>query len=424
MNPELRRNLWLEATPARAMMTIVVLFLLVLAASLAAGRDEAADSCLWMAAALGVLWGPRLAAQSLLGEIAANTWDMQRAGALSGWQMAIGKLAGSTAIAWFGIALCWAAAFGLGGSRGPADWRDLVLLAWLAQAGALFAALVLAAAARGGRAIDGFAAQIAGIAFALGVRSMVAITFDSADRFWGAPSAPWMAPAAMLAMALLATGGCWWRMADALQAPSGLFVWPLFLACIGFLAGGSAYGQLPWEAAAFAAILPIAWLALLVDPKPPVALRVWMARPDLAGTPAWLLGFGFLLVLAVWMAVAGSTAELRGARDLLPSWMEGLPWRIAAIPVLLFFLRDVALFHLIAWGGVPGRGLVAALVYAAVLYGLLPTILSAAEGGSLLWLLLPVPGAPLVQSLAAPLLQCLALGFLAARRLQALTPGG
>lgn len=422
MNPELRRSLWLEATPTRALVIALLLFLLMLAATLSAGRTEAGDAAFWMAAALGVLWGSRLAAQSLLSEIAGNTWDTQRAGALSGWQMAIGKLLGSTAITWFGVALCAAAAAGLGGSYVVQDWRDLVLFAWLAQAGALFSALVLAAAARRGGALDGFAAQLGGLAFAMGVRSLAGVTFEIGDIFWGVPTEAWMAPATMLALALLATGGCWWRMAEALQAPAGLWVWPLFLAFMGFLAGGHAFGKFPWEAAAFVAILPIAWVALLVDPKPPVTLRAWMARPSLGGSPPWLQGLAFLVVLAAWMAAVGSTADMSGTRALLPGWMEGLPWRVAAIPVLLFFLRDVALFHLVAWGGLPGRGLVAALVYAAVLYGLLPTIVGAATGGELLWLLLPVPGTPLPLSLGAPLVQVLALGFLAWKRLQALTP--
>lgn len=422
MNPELRRSLWLEATAARAMMIATLLFLLALAAALAAGRDAAGEAAFWMAGALGVLWGPRLSAQSLLGEIAANTWDTQRAGALSGWQMAIGKLLGSTAIIWFGVALCAAAALGLGGSYGVEEWRDLVLVALLAQAGALFAALMLAAAARRGSAIDGFAAQIAGIAFAFGVRALAGVTFERASLFWGVPTQPWMAPAVMLAMALLAIGGSWWRMAEALQAAAGRWVWPLFLAFLGFLAGGSAYGAFPWVAAAFAAILPAAWLALLADPKPPVAVGAWIAAPDLGGMPAWLQGFAMLLVLAGWMAASGVTAELPGLGLLRPSWMDALPLRIASLPVLLFFLRDVALFHLIAWGGLPGRGLVAALIYAAVLYGLLPTIIGSADGGGLLWLLLPVPGTAAPLALGAPLVQLLVLGFLAWKRLQVLTP--
>lgn len=425
MNPELRRLLWLEATPARLTLIPAVLFLLLLAVSLAEGDAAAARTALWAAGALGVVWAPRLAAQALLGEIAATTWDFQRAGALTPWAMAWGKLVGSIAIAWYGMALAAGAAFALD-PQGFAweDWGEMALTALLAPPGALFAALVLAAAARRGGTLDGFIAHLAGIGFAGATNWLATLTFVISSRFWGAPTEAWMMPAAMALIAALAVGACWWRMADALQTRAGLWVWPLFLAVFAFLAGGNAYGSIPWAAAAFAAVLPIAWFALLVDPKQPVLLRRWLRRPDLGGSPAWLQGLAVLALLALVLVLAGGEADLPRQLDLRPDWMGGFDWRVAALPALAFFLRDAALFHLVAWGGLPGRGIGGAVIYAVVLYGLLPTILGGAGGAGLLWLLLPVPGMSLGLALASPLVQAGILGWLAARRLAALVPGG
>lgn len=423
MNPELRRLLWLEATPARLVLLPCLIFLLLLAVSLAEGDEAAARTALWSAAALGVIWAPRLAAQALLGEIAANTWDVQRAGALTPWAMAWGKLVGSAAIAWYGMALCLGAAVLLdGGNLAWDDWGEMALTALLAPPGALFAALVLAAAARRGGTLDGFVAHLSGIGFAVATNWLATLTFVTSKAFWGVPTEAWMMPAAMLLIAALAVGACWWRMADALQARAGLWVWPLFLAVFAFLAGGNAYGRIPWAAASFASVLPIAWFALLVDPKPPVLLRRWLRRPDFGGSPAWLQGFAVLLVLAVVLAATGTEADLPRQLDLRPDWMAGFDWRVAALPALAFFLRDAALFHLVAWGGLPGRGIPGAVIYAVVLYGLLPSILGGAGGAGLLWLLLPVPGTALPLALAAPLVQVAILGWLAARRLAALVP--
>lgn len=423
MNPELRRLLWLEAAPARLVLVPAVLFLLLAAATLADGRDGGAEAAFWATAALGVVWGTRLAAQSLLAEIAANTWDGQRAGALSAWQMTLGKLAGSTAIAWYGVALCAIGAAVLDPAATPLEeWRELLLLALLAQAASLFAALLLAAADRRGRVIDGFAAQLAGIGAGFLGQGVVALVFEEAATFWGTAVAPWMAPAVLAVLAALAVGLAWWRMGEALQTYAGFWVWPLFLLVVVLIAGGHAYGSVPWSAAAFTWLLPIGWLALLIDPKQPVALRAWIRRPTRHDAPSWLVAFAVLVVLAGAFVTGRFDPDLPRPLDIRPDWMEWWDWRVATLPALAFFLRDAALMHLVAWGGLPGRGIAGVLIHVAILYGLLPVIVATTIGEGRLWLLLPIPGAPLLPALAAPLAQAAVLGILAWRRLALLVP--
>lgn len=423
MNPELRRLLWLEATPARLVLLPTVLFLLLAAATLADGGSGGAHTAFWAAVAVGVLWGTRLAAQALLAEIAANTWDGQRASVLSAWQMTVGKLAGATAIAWYGLVLCAIGATLLDPAvTPPEEWRELALIALLAQAGALFVALLMAASDRRGRMIDGFAAQVTGIGAGIALHGAVTLVFQESATFWGAPVAPWMAPVALVLFAALAIGLAWWRMGEVLQTYAGAWVWPAFLLAIVLVAGGHGYGTMPWSAAAFTWLLPIGWLALLLDPKQPVGLHAWLRRPAWRDTPSWLVAFGLLVILAGLSATGRFDPGLPAALDIRPDWMDWWDWRVATLPALAFFLRDAALMHLIAWGGLPGRGLAAVLIHVAVLYGVLPVIVATTLGEGWLWLLLPVPGTPMLPALAAPLAQAAVLGALAWRRLALLIP--
>ncbi len=88
MNPELRRNLWLELSTHRVIAMPVVLaavFILIYAfksGSLALGDAEAAsavaDVALVAYGLIVVLWGGRLAAGAVVEEIRDRTWDDQK----------------------------------------------------------------------------------------------------------------------------------------------------------------------------------------------------------------------------------------------------------------------------------------------------------------------------------------------------------
>ena len=55
-------------------------------------------------------WGSFAVVGSINSEISERTWDQQRLSALSPWQMAWGKLLGSSIYPWFGGAICAAVA--------------------------------------------------------------------------------------------------------------------------------------------------------------------------------------------------------------------------------------------------------------------------------------------------------------------------
>ena len=109
LNPEFQRNLWLELTPHRRVAMPVILgavFLLVYLSSAHQFGDSTATVAAMLYFILAIVWGTRLAADSVSGEIRDHTWDLQRMSSLQPWSLSWGKLFGSTAFAWYGALLC------------------------------------------------------------------------------------------------------------------------------------------------------------------------------------------------------------------------------------------------------------------------------------------------------------------------------
>ena len=109
MNPELRRNLWLELTTHRLVAMPAVLFLVfVLFASrnLADWQGAVFGTAVSMFIVIVHLWGTYKASEAVTDEARDRTWDWQRLSALDPWRMTWGKLAGATALSWYGAFLC------------------------------------------------------------------------------------------------------------------------------------------------------------------------------------------------------------------------------------------------------------------------------------------------------------------------------
>jgi len=104
MNPEFKRNCWLELSPARlVLMPVLIILALMVVITL---DDNVATDTLSLSFAgfvvITIFWGNILANSNLSREFSEGTWDSQRMSALTPWQMAWGKLFGSTLCAWYG----------------------------------------------------------------------------------------------------------------------------------------------------------------------------------------------------------------------------------------------------------------------------------------------------------------------------------
>lgn len=106
MNPEFRRNLWLQLSWPRLVLTPILLgavFALIWSGMGRGGVSVIAWWGFWVAA---VLWGTRRAADSIGEEVAGGTWHGQRMSSLGAWSMTWGKLFGATVFAWYVALIC------------------------------------------------------------------------------------------------------------------------------------------------------------------------------------------------------------------------------------------------------------------------------------------------------------------------------
>ena len=109
MNPEFRRQLWLQFSVTRLALLPLLLagvFTAVYLSTQAAPAEPLAAVAMVLFGVLVMGMGTFAAGSSVMDEIADRTWDQQRMSATQPWAMTWGKLAGATAYGWYGGALC------------------------------------------------------------------------------------------------------------------------------------------------------------------------------------------------------------------------------------------------------------------------------------------------------------------------------
>jgi hypothetical protein len=407
MNPELQRNLWLEASPFRLALITGLLFLVFAATSVApsglATTSGAALALYWFFA---VLWGTRSAALSVVSEIRERTWDGQKLSSIGPWQMVLGKLLGATAANWFGALLCLLFVVGY-------SWRDpasaitygviLLALGVFAQAAALLSSLVLIRRQTGNWRLDTFLCQVAGIGAAFAYYSLWSSipAFERSGRqsvaWWGhdfnLSSFHLVSLLMFLGWALV---GCWRAMRAELRFANGPFVWLAYLFYLSIYSAGfeSWIGrQVTLPVTATASKLALVGMTLLastysmvfLEPKDPVRLR-WLSEQLRAGNlykaflalDCWMLSYAATLIVGVILAA---------------TWAMG-PFALVVLAMLGFLTRDVAIFVLLG-GKTGGRGDFAALAILGALYLLLPMILNGLNLRGLDFLFLPTAASAL-----------------------------
>jgi hypothetical protein len=419
-NPELRRNLWLEATPARLVLIPIIVGGLTFLAFVSDGHRLGAATALLSLVSLGVLtwgWGAHLASESVLVELRGRTWDWQRMSGLGGWSLTWGKLAGATAPAWYGAAFCLLVyALATPGDPDGKGWMAalVVLVGVLVQAGAFFAALH--AASRGRVATRGQSSLYL-VGGALVVLQLVTGLARSSRFAWYglAPTPLEFGTLSAGVFAAFVVVGAWVRVRRELRLRTLSLAWPAFLLFVMLWAAGFAHAGTAEGGArplvAFLVAVAATWLTALLEPKDPVALRrlVHAARDGRWRTlaeelPPWLLALPF--VLGAWLAVAvapGPILDGKGSVHLLSA------------AIVLFLVRDLAVIVWLSLGPRPRRADLLAVVLLAVGYVLVPLVLSASGLRGLAAVLFPDPEHAALSAVAAPIQAVLALALLAAR---------
>ena len=405
MNPEFQRNLWIELTPRRLTLMVVLLALAFFASVLSGGKDYGpAAAAEWLYYAIVVVWGTRNAALAVVGEIRDRTWDMQRLSSIDPGAMTWAKQFGSTLYNWFGGAICLSVmtietAVHKGAPTALIDVVYYVAVGVIAQAAAFLASLIAVRRRQAHSRLDVFIYQVVGLAAGVAVFAIWSVVDPAGSILTRKPASDfvfWWGHTfdtrgfLLVSLALFAGWtliGCYREMRLELKMRNGTLVWLGFLAFIGvYVAGFDAWlandkAMAVWAhdpvslrlglaATTFAALT---YLMVVLEPKDRVHYR-WLgsqiasARLGAAwnGLQAWMMAY-----IATALCVAG-----------LLVWLHLYQPSVADQPVLIasalgFLTRDVSIFVLMR--SLPGRrrGDLAALGILFALYVLAPAI---AEG--------------------------------------------
>jgi hypothetical protein len=207
-------------------------------------------------------------------------------------------------------------------------------------------------------------------------------------------------PVSMLEFALVSFLLGWlWAVAGAYRVMRREFlysakpwVWALFLAFLAFFFGGlTAKSAMEWFVSAFFFWWAATLLVLFVEHKDPVLLRGLLdalRKKDFGRAlllmPSWLTSLLFVLMAAiVLLTMSGQTWE----------WKSGhsVPVGVLIITLLMFLVRDVAIFLLLGFSGQSKRPEVTAVVYLLVLYLVIPWLLKLLSLESLTAFFFPRP---------------------------------
>jgi hypothetical protein len=432
MNPELRRNLWLELTVHRMVAMPAVLglvFALIYAASDTDPRASLAVAAAVIAAGLAGLWGARNAADSVPEEVRGRTWDAQRMSAIGPWAMTWGKLLGATAFAWYGGLMALAVLV----LAAPPGWT---------HSSAKIAALIVAASvlAQGVGAIAGLMVGRKGPARQGAASSLVLLlvilllapglgVFASSEQpvtWWGRDyGLVDFSLASAAVFALWALAGVYRMMCAELQVrtmPWVLAAFVLFVAgyIAGFIVPPGAGLSRARDALLVTGLLvsgAVSYLMLFSEQTRVIVFRrvqvrlargeLWRAVEELPGWPVSLALAGVFCALGV--AFLGTDGRSEG-RELLAQVS------LAPLPLFLLLARDAAIYLIFAFGRRPGRVEAAAAFYLVLLYLVLPWLLHAAGLTALAELVLPpVFARPGYSATVAAAQAAIAAGFAAWR---------
>ena len=396
MNPELRRNLWLELSAHRLLATPAIIALvgvLILTNSDGNGYPALATVAGSASLLLLVAWGSKLAVDGIGDETRNRTWDSQRLTSIGPWQMTWGKLAGATAFAWYGGGLCLAVFVlaGVGQLDGP-----VLKLAGLIVAGSVlchalaFNTTLMAAQRSPGTRSSNALVWVAVLLLLISPARHWLGDNPGTVVWWGASYATVnFALVSAAVFAAWAVFGAYRSMCGALHVPT--VPWALVV----FLCFASAYasGLAPIATGPVASLVAVTGVAvslaafyglLFMEQTGAMTLRrlqLRISRRQWLRALQELPGWPVALLLALLFTIGVRLAWVR----------DGGTWALADAGSVfwLFAVRDAALMQWFAFARQPRRVVATTLLYLALLYGLLPWLLEAFGAPALAGLLLP-----------------------------------
>lgn len=432
INPEFLRNVWLEMTPHRliAMPAVLggIIFLVYLISSNTSPTIYPAFRMTGysMYLLITVIWGSRLAAESVTGEIRDKTWDMQRMTAIPAWQMTWGKLFGSTIFSWYGALICLVVyIYGAIGAHEPFIFKQVVLLLGtgvLVQALTILASLIAIQRSRTITRSGSSAAMLVGIIIAFSV--LGAITLDEHDLFlWY--DEQYLKLDFVLTSVLVF---CFWiilgvyrLLRQEFQYRNSSFVWLGFVCFLAFYLAGMVSDHLYSNEELLTARLFTAFLVTLVL----VYFQIFMQSKDPIIIRQLLMLFkagnwkGLALNLPAWLTTIMVSTLFGGIllfRDYptIDLVFKGMNVQQHILTALFFVYRDIAIVIYFNIAASRKRSDTTAFIYLVILYFLIPSISSNIGLQNIAYFFNPF--SPSFISMAGGLIQFIVVGVLVVRR--------
>jgi len=424
LSPEFLRNLWLEMSVHRMLIMPVSLVLVFYIAYLMGEWSALHLTSLLIYIILTMLWGVRLAGESLIEEISNRTWDQQRMGAISPWQMSWGKLFGSTVYVWYGVLLTLPLFVVSGLISGEVMlWRKLLLLlsgAVLIQSSALLISLLMVRRHGSHRRNLSTLTLIAAL-FCISLASPFYDEYFNQLAWYGIE----MGQLTFLTMSSVIF--CGWAllglqrtMAEELQFRNSPLVWLAFtlfliLYVMGFSPVNMENGLELNMIGVFLIALSLCYVMIFVERKDPLEMRRFQVARQQQGwyaalvhVPCWLVSLLIVLILGVVLQFVD--APLAGVLETLLSFDQ------LVLLLLLFLLRDIGVFIYFNLAQKHARADATAMVYLVLLYLLLPILFSVVGATTLNNLLVPITTSSVMLTALSGVVQCGVLGWLIYQR--------
>ncbi|MES2205683.1 MAG: hypothetical protein V4525_02670 [Pseudomonadota bacterium] len=402
LNPEFKRNLWLQFSLHRLVATPILLALVFLAIQISGMVGELPKAGRILFIGIVWLWGTRNATSSIADELRDKTWDQQRMSALQPWAMTWGKLFGATSFNWYGGIICLLVILVTEFLTTVSLSERTPMLSMIAM-GILMHAAAMAASVHIG--IDKTIIQRGGIswcivAMGLFARSWLAQLSSNTIVWWHMPyDRHSFLLASSLGFAVIAVFAAWRTMSNALQVRTIPWAWPLFaclfsLYCAGFYinAAMSHFLRIGLMVA-----MTMTYAALFSESH---AISIWQRIVVRIQTRNWR---GVVEQLPISITTVVLTFSFAVASFfVLPSFQQnniqgigqGLLDRVPGgryLPIMMAFmlLRDVLVFLFFAFSFNPKRVVTTTLLYLVIINGLLPFLAKAMNLDTLAYFFVP-----------------------------------
>ncbi|GEM_PF-1064146 len=435
MNPEFRRNIWLELTTHRVIaMPLILSLIFGLTISLSGSVFDRSVSHVAGTAfvLLVIVWGCRQSAEAVLSEISTRTWDHQRLSSLSAWNMTWGKLYGAPIFSLYGGLFCLLVLFL--STTGEHSFQKSLLITILyalcglfAQSFAMFLSL---AGLRQGRAYTWRRSafyQVLAILMGLQILipTLISSTFEElrTDITWYG----FVFPGLLFYICSIALFYIWsiiglhQLMRKELQITNSPLLWSLFIVfalfyCSGLIKEDSTifektHEEWVWQIRIYSACITC-WLitlfAVFFEAKDVVLLRRLYAAVKSRHwqqvgylIPRWAIAFCFVLIsLAISLILPLPTSNAIFGPNNTPDF-----FRQTLVSQTLFLLRDIGIFMLFCLGNKRQGGEFAVLIYLSLLYIVLPQMLNAFGGEDVLFIFYSILAENWLEAILPGLLQ-------------------